>query len=609
VLEAQPRSFRLLASLVSSSLLFFSLGVSQPPPARAVTAAPTIPDPTDPADGCEWLGEMSWLRTNDSSNEQNAWSNHTRQSMRFATAPIDDARACSSNWMATYDINFVDTDPAQCPAASPGEVQTFREQWELQGTGTGYAAVSILENSTPGEYYPSMAGYSDGPFSGTITREYVGPCAVEGTTVTQYSEQWSLNAGCWGTPTTATGFFLSTPTVQAVVGSCSYVFDDTNTSGTVTHAVETYEFRFRRVACDTNIDTDADSLSDCAEYEYSTNPFDPDSDDDGITDGAEVGNGTDPLDSDSDADGLSDGEEAGLGTNPLDADSDHDGYDDLVEVEAKTDPLDANSFPGQPPDGDGTDSDQDGFPDAWEDFFGTDPNDPRDPASDLFSGGKPLGGVAGATCGTANYAWYTSTGDLIGGGPGEQGCVMVLSGAIANALLDAVLESDLGMSEAVTALVGVALGDNFRTPPNAYTTVLDMATKWGAKSGLLRALGLVKYNTIFTIGEAIGVAGATTVGLFILNEMRNHNACIQVTVAANGDGVNVAWNLLFADGRSKIRADSVAGTREKIDRFLSSDTYPKHTTNLRCAADGSVIRQGGPGAVFDDDLALYSGVY
>ncbi|MEM1026186.1 MAG: hypothetical protein AAGD10_18930 [Myxococcota bacterium] len=66
-------------------------------------------------------------------------------------------------------------------------------------------------------------------------------------------------------------------------------------------------------------DRDRDGLSDREEFDWGTNPNDPDTDFDGAFDGEEVYElWTDPLDPDTDGDGLFDGEEAYLlGTDPL----------------------------------------------------------------------------------------------------------------------------------------------------------------------------------------------------------------------------------------------------------------------------------------------------
>ncbi len=72
------------------------------------------------------------------------------------------------------------------------------------------------------------------------------------------------------------------------------------------------------LACDQNIDTDRDGLTDFMErQEYGTDPFDMDSDSDGLTDGEEILTyDTDPLDENTDGDRVCDGDEVVCGLDP-----------------------------------------------------------------------------------------------------------------------------------------------------------------------------------------------------------------------------------------------------------------------------------------------------
>jgi hypothetical protein len=181
-------------------------------------------------------------------------------------------------------------------------------------------------------------------------------------------------------------------------------------------------------------DTDADGLWDLEEVWEGTDPNDPDTDGGGRLDGDEIWYGTDPLDpsddtvdpwADADSDGVPDLEEALWGTDPNNPDTDGGGVDDGRELFDLTDPLDPSDDqldPGGDPDNDGLinvlefqlgtdpldadtdgggvsdgdedlfamtdpldsgddwvlllDSDADGLTDPWEDFYGTDPNNP-----------------------------------------------------------------------------------------------------------------------------------------------------------------------------------------------------------------------------------------
>lgn len=158
-------------------------------------------------------------------------------------------------------------------------------------------------------------------------------------------------------------------------------------------------------------DSDGDGLSDTAESELGTDPFNPDTDGDGVSDGLEVeiaaGSGCpDPLNSDSDGDGLSDGHELDFGPNPCNADVDGDGLADGAEGGYGTDPNNADSDADNVSDGAeitlGTDplnpdSDGDGLSDGLELAFGTNPL-ASDSDSDGLTDGEEVAMAAGSGC-------------------------------------------------------------------------------------------------------------------------------------------------------------------------------------------------------------------
>jgi hypothetical protein len=87
-----------------------------------------------------------------------------------------------------------------------------------------------------------------------------------------------------------------------------------------------------------NSDSDYDHLNDGDELQvYHTNPLLNDSDNDGLGDYPELNTyHTDPLIADTDNDGLIDGEEVQLGADPLNADTDNDGYQDGADPHPTT---------------------------------------------------------------------------------------------------------------------------------------------------------------------------------------------------------------------------------------------------------------------------------
>ncbi len=133
-------------------------------------------------------------------------------------------------------------------------------------------------------------------------------------------------------------------------------------------------------------DYDSDGLSNLEEFQFGTDPCNPDTDGDGFQDGIEKNSfGTNPLLADSDGDGLSDFDEIVLHrTDPLRADTDNDGWLDGEDANPRrfTDGSDdGDQMPNQWEYAhfvtvhytDDEDYDQDGFSNLSEYISGTDP--------------------------------------------------------------------------------------------------------------------------------------------------------------------------------------------------------------------------------------------
>jgi hypothetical protein len=125
-------------------------------------------------------------------------------------------------------------------------------------------------------------------------------------------------------------------------------------------------YHFNPLVADSFFDNDSDLLNNTLEFQYGTDPFDPDTDNDGLTDGEEVFTyGTNPTKQDTDGDLIPDKYELDYGLDPLDPsdgldDEDSDGLTNYEEYYFGTDPLDP-------------DTDDDGIPDEWEVYYGTNP--------------------------------------------------------------------------------------------------------------------------------------------------------------------------------------------------------------------------------------------
>ncbi|BCW66151.1 hypothetical protein NicSoilB4_09140 [Arthrobacter sp. NicSoilB4] len=151
--------------------------------------------------------------------------------------------------------------------------------------------------------------------------------------------------------------------VQAVAGECIVNSEDADPSiGYSLTSQQKTTWKFRRTVCDVAVDSDADSLPDCTEFDLSTDPSNPDTDGDGFRDGADrcpvvAGTANGCVSEDADNDGVLDGtDNCGSVPNPgqtdLDADSigdvcdsdiDGDGLDNTQEASAGTNPVNADT--------------------------------------------------------------------------------------------------------------------------------------------------------------------------------------------------------------------------------------------------------------------------
>jgi hypothetical protein len=367
-------------------------------------------------------------------------------------------------------------------------------------------------------------------------------------------------------------------------------------------------------------------------YDLTSPPLD--SDGDGLSDDDELTRGTDPFSPDTDGDGLGDGDEVGRRTNPLSSDTDGDGYGDGEEVSESTDPLDPTDYPGSSggggcgdgpdTDGDGikdacdddddndrlsdvyeieiigsnallTDSDGDGYADAIEVASGSDPRSDGQTPDMLAAGARR--GSAGIVCGTTRFDLVDITAAELDVSRGSHACVLLLSNDTANWIIDRALD---GVS--VTAELAELLG------PYLLEMYGDEAVDWAeeyladkavglsrmlVKQALLRALNLARYNNVFLVGKIAGLYGVGLGTTWLLNQIRNNDACIQVLLAETDDGkMLLDWSAVYSSAASRELSEAHL-FRLQARRFWP-DSARRVGVGLRCDADGNVIERGSP---------------
>lgn len=279
-------------------------------------------------------------------------------------------------------------------------------------------------------------------------------------------------------------------------------------------------------------------------------------------------------------------------------------YDSAVFLDALELGTVANTatdcVPGATPIEGDTDSDGDGAPDTWEEFFGSDPNNANDNLTGYtHPAGKPDVGYSGITCGRSAFTWHNSVGDERGGGAGSNGCVILLSNAAANAVIDAVVAGDVeSMSNAAIEIARLTVGDDLPTPTELFLRIEAKFAQYGVQHAVLRSLGIAKFNAVFAVGEAVGLAAVPIFANIVVNEIRNQNACIQLTLLEDGSTTRVGWNLVFSEGRTTDSNDHQAGVHQQVVKKFQPDDYVQRNTNLSCGADGFVYSKAYVGKPF-----------
>ncbi|PYK36465.1 MAG: hypothetical protein DME54_00595, partial [Verrucomicrobia bacterium] len=104
--------------------------------------------------------------------------------------------------------------------------------------------------------------------------------------------------------------------------------------------------RHAPVLTHTPFDADQDGLPDWQEYNWNSDPLNPDTNGDGLSDSDDVLMGINPANLDVDGDGLTNAQELAMGTNPFVADTDGDGVLDRQDAF----PLDPTRSQGPAPD-------------------------------------------------------------------------------------------------------------------------------------------------------------------------------------------------------------------------------------------------------------------
>ena len=259
------------------------------------------------------------------------------------------------------------------------------------------------------------------------------------------------------------------------------------------------------------------------------------------------------------------------------------------------------------------DTDGDCFGDAREVASGSSPLNMAQTPDTLPSGVAPRTlvdrGHAGITCGKTRFRWVTPSLQDLGVGKDRKGCVMLLSNAAANAVLDYSIEYGPSITATLQRLTRPHLLEINGQDAIDWVAqeAVDLAiwdgTRMVVKKAMLKGLNLIRRNSIFTVAQVGALSGVVYGALWGVNQVRNKNACIQIRLGGSSNGSSrFSWSLVYSSENltNAGLADGLhrASVWERhVRRFLPDDAV-RRSTNLVCKHGRPVATGIGAGEVF-----------
>jgi hypothetical protein len=212
-------------------------------------------------------------------------------------------------------------------------------------------------------------------------------------------------------------------------------------------------------------------------------------------------------------------------------------------------------------------------------------------------------GDLGSTCGKATFDWREVTGERSPVHDGEGACVFLVGNKLAQLLLKVAADTGvpIGSAFAGTVLHGGVV------KYTGKTTI--WAEKWLAKKTLLRAIAralgesLPRFTPIVAIGEAVALTAIPLAVGFLVGQIKNHNACVQVVVDKDSGKLKVDWSLVYAHASDSSLTS--AHVYKKHARSLRPDTYTPVGLGMQCNGDGTVSVDAGSSKAMNPRVTAY----
>jgi hypothetical protein len=281
--SAAYRAARQGLSAIAITGLLLSSFAFMLPAQKASAALPALPAPTSPGSSCEWMGEAhhDYTRVTHQESSSQIVDRTSAEGLNLSSNPVSGAD-CGMKWSREVSHNIVTKTNAAC-TADPSDKNSETNIVNANGNGSGSYFYFLGEAFTsPGNFLPvlGMEGSSDttSTVTQTVTNDLCGTNSnfSANNTLTPDAEFPVYSCANYqdgtGVEVTLSGFY-SAPGAQATVGHCQ-VHTYSNSATFNSDFVANWSWRFKKVNCDTTVNTDGGATGDCQEYEDGTDPMD-----------------------------------------------------------------------------------------------------------------------------------------------------------------------------------------------------------------------------------------------------------------------------------------------------------------------------------------------
>lgn len=233
-------------------------------------------------------------------------------------------------------------------------------------------------------------------------------------------------------------------------------------------------------------------------------------------------------------------------------------------------------------------------------------------------------GDVGVNCGEAGFDWYDIAKQKSFVNKGESACYFLFSSRTANEVL-AHLHEHANLSDALGSAIMLGLKNygpdiaKWGAKKGAQIWIKQYERKlairlwgWLSKAGPRAVALMTRMNTIFTLGTVAGVAAVPISAVWVLNAIRNKDACIGIKADVDGGKLKIDWSLVYdygsVDNPAKNPSLWNATVFDRKERSFRSDELVPKYLGLRCTNGGTVRRGPSDPDVFSRTVGgVFSG--